>query len=125
MVQQALTKINQGGGMKDQVPEMAIEGEVPARVIPEHLHSLAIRNGLQILQETYAQKQDRLNGHPSVFGAVALFQLRTSLGQDRINLSGEEAKAVFLREEGVGKQGGGKKFGLGAEFRQTHGISCG
>src|SRR5688572_9321548 len=120
MLQQPLAEVDQGRGMKDLVADVAVEREVPARVIAEQLDGLPIRNRLQVLQKAHSQEQHRLDRFATVLGTVTLFQLSPSARQSGIDLRREQPITILLRKEGAGQPGRGKKFGLSGEVGQTH-----
>ena len=120
MIQQTLAEIDEGGGMKHLIAQVAVEGKVPTRMIAEPFHSLTVGNCLQILQEAHPQEQDRLAGHPPIVGAVTGLQLGTTAHQHRINLLGKKPVPVRRPKEAAGQSGRGKEFGLGGKYGQAH-----
>ena len=68
--------------------QLAIERQVPARVVAHHLHGLPIGNVLQVLQQAHPEQDYGLNGHAPVVDAIAALQLGSGLDQHRINLLG-------------------------------------
>ena len=112
MFEQPLPEVDQGRGVKPLVAQLAVEGQVPASVVAQHLRGLPIRDRFQELQETYPQQQHRLDRHPPVVGTIAALQGAAGCGQYRIDLVGKQPKAVGRPKEFAGKRGGGEKLGL-------------
>lgn len=79
MIQQALAEVYQRGRMEHLVPQLPVEGEVPAGMVTESLDGLPVGDRLQILQQAHAQQQNRFEGHTAIVGTVTTLQLRTSL----------------------------------------------
>jgi hypothetical protein len=99
MFLQPVTEPAKGGGMEPSVTELAVEGEVPTRMIPQALQGLTVGNPVEVLQETDPQQQDGLNGTAAAAGLVGLLQKGAAANQAGINLLSEETVTVVSRKE--------------------------
>jgi hypothetical protein len=66
---QPLAKVHQAGRMEAGIARLPVQGEVSTDVVVQHLHRLPIRQPVQLLQNTHAQHQHRLNGHATIVGS--------------------------------------------------------
>ncbi len=95
MLDQAVPEIVQRRELKGLLLAGATEGQVPAGVSGDHFGRLAVGNSLQKLQDSGTQKPERLNGLASVVQAIGhRGQSVPGLGQDRVNLFGENAETI-------------------------------
>ncbi len=99
MLMQAVAKVHQRGRMKHVVPQLTIQGEIPARMVAEHLDGQPVWHPVEVLQEAHPQQQHRLDGGASIIQTVAPLQNGARRRQARINQLAEEAVTIGWREE--------------------------
>lgn len=71
----------QRGGMKSFVFQLAVQGEVPAGVVPKPVDRLPVGDAVQVLGQADSEEEHRLDGGPAGVGVVGLFQLGAHLDQ--------------------------------------------
>jgi hypothetical protein len=120
LLQQALAEVNQRGGMELLLAQLAVERQVPPRVVAQQLHRLPVGNVLQVLQQAHPEQDHGLNGDAPVLGAVAALQLGARPDQFRVHFLGQQAVAVRGAKELAGQRGGGEELSLGRVLWQAH-----
>jgi hypothetical protein len=117
VIDQPLAKPRQHRGIKERIADVAIQREVPARVILQHLQRLTVGDILEELQQRHAQREHRLDGGPAVLGAETGSEGGAGGDQPRINHLGEQAVAILWGEEFCGPGGEAEERLLRRKFR--------
>ena len=52
----AFTETRQRAGMKSIIPKLAVEGEVPAGMVPKPVDSLSVGNAIHVLEQAHSRR---------------------------------------------------------------------